>query len=93
MNPSLAAKSLILFGISLLFLVLLTQFESLLIGVPEAAERLLSAMLLILPGILGVELGALSLRRNEQKPGMAIVGITLNALSALFHRFVLMFAG
>ena len=93
MNPSLAAKSLVLFGVSLLFLLLLTLFESSLIGLQEAAERLLSAMLLILPGILGVVLGALSLRRNEQKPGMAMAGITLNALFALFHLFVLMFAG
>lgn len=93
MNPSLAAKSLVLFGASLLFLLLLTLFETWLIGLPEAAERLLSAMLLILPGILGVVLGALSLRRNEQKSVMAVAGIILNALFALFHMFVLMLAG
>ncbi len=93
MKWSLAAKSLSLFVVSVLVLTLLTLFESLLIDMSRAAERLLSAMLLILPGILGVVLGALSLRRNEQKPGMAIVGITLNALSALFHMFVLIFAG
>lgn len=93
MKWSLAAKSLSLFGVSVLVLTLLTLFESLLIDMSGAAERFLSVVLLILPGIAGVVFGILSLRRNEQKPGMAIVGITLNALFAVFHMFVLMFAG
>jgi uncharacterized membrane protein len=93
MNPSLAAKSLILFGISLLFLVLLTLFESLLIDMAGPAERILSVVLLILPGIAGVVFGALSLRRSETKTGMAIAGIILNVLFLMFHVFLLSFAG
>jgi uncharacterized protein YqhQ len=93
MKWSFAAKSLILFVISVLFLVFLTLFESSLIGMSDAAERILSAILLVLPGIVGVVFGVLSLRRNEMKPGIAIAGITLNALFALFHVFVLALAG
>lgn len=93
MNLSLAAKSLVLFGTSVFILILLTGFESALPGMPGAAERSLSAVLLILPATVGVVFGILSLRRNEMKTGMAIAGITLNALFVIFHAFVLSFAG
>lgn len=93
MKWSFAAKSLTLFVISIFFLVFLTLFESLLIGMSGTAERFLSATLLVLPGIVGIMFGALSLRRNEMKSGMAIAGITLNALFAMFHILVLSFAG
>jgi len=93
MKWSFAAKSLALFVTSALFLVFLTLFESLLLGMSGAAERFLSAALLVLPGIVGIVLGVLSLRRNEMKPAMAIAGIALNALFALFHILVLAFAG
>lgn len=93
MNLSLAAKSLVLFGISVFILILLTGFESALLGMPVLAERSLSAVLLILPATVGVVFGILSLRRNEMKTGMAIVGVALNALFAIFHILVLTFAG
>ena len=93
MKWSFAAKSLALFLISVLFLLFLTLFESSLIGMSGAAERFLSATLLVLPGIVGVVLGVLSLRRNEMKPAIAIAGIGLNALFALFSILVLTFAG
>lgn len=93
MNSSLAGKSLLLFGLSIVFLVLLTLFESSLLGLSDTAERFLSALLLIVPGIIGIVLGALSLQRKERKTGMAVAGILLNALFALFHLFVLSFAG
>lgn len=93
MNLSLAAKSLVLFGVSILFLLALTLFESALINLPDRTERLISALLLILPAVAGVVFGALSLRRKEMKTGAAIAGIILNALFALFHVFVLSFAG
>lgn len=93
MNLSLAAKSLVLFGVSILFLVVLTLFESSLVNLPDMAERLISAFLLIVPTVAGVLFGALSLRQKEMKTGTAITGILLNALFALFHIFVLSFAG
>jgi hypothetical protein len=93
MNSSLAVKSLLLFGLSIVFLMLLTLFESSLLGLSDTAERFLSALLLIVPGIIGIALGGLSLQRKERKTGMAVAGILLNALFALFHLFVLSFAG
>ena len=93
MTSSLAAKSLLLFGLSIVFLVLLTLFESSLLGVSDTTERVISAFLLVLPGIAGVVLGVLSIQRKEMKNGIAVAGILLNALFALFFTFVLSFAG
>ena len=93
MKSSLAAKSLMLFGLSIVFLVLLTVFESSLLGISDTIERVISALLLIVPGIAGVVLGVLSIQRKEMKNGIAVTGILLNALFALFFTFVLSFAG
>ena len=93
MKSSLAAKSLLLFGLSIVFLVLLTLFESSLGGISATTERVISAFLLVVPGIVGVVLGVLSIQRKELKNGIAVTGILLNALFALFFTFVLSFAG
>ncbi len=93
MTSSLAAKSLLLFGLSIVFLMLLTLFESSLVGISATTERVLSAFLLVVPGIVGVVLGVLSIQRKENKNGIAVTGILLNALFALFFTFVLSFAG
>jgi hypothetical protein len=53
----------------------------------------MSALLLIVPGLIGVILGATSLRRKELPRWVAILGILLNGLFVLFHTFVLSFAG
>ena len=90
---NLGAKSLALFAVSVLFLFLLTQFESSLLSLSMAAERILSLLLLVLPAIIGVVLGMLGVRAKEDKPWMAVLGIILNALFALFNFFVLSFAG
>jgi hypothetical protein len=75
------------------FLFLLTLFESSLSSLSLTVERILSALLLIVPGLIGVILGATSLRRKELPRWMAILGILLNGLFVLFHIFVLSFAG
>ena len=93
MNLSLGAKAIALFGLSVLFLVLLTLFESLLSGTSLTAEKAISALLLVLPGVIGVAFGILSIIRKESRLWMAILGILLNGLFALFHIFVLSFAG
>lgn len=93
MNLSLAAKSIAFFGLSILLLLLLTLFESLLSGMSLAAEKAISALLLVLPAVVGTALGILSITRKESKLWMAILGILLNALFALFHVFVISFAG
>src|SRR3990172_1025405 len=53
MNLSLGAKAIALFGLSVLFLVLLTLFEPSLSGMSLTAEKASSALLLILPGVIG----------------------------------------
>jgi len=93
MNLSLGAKAIALFGLSVLFLVLLTLFEPSLSGMSLTAEEAISALLLILPGVIGVAFGILSIFRKESRLWMAILGILLNGLFALFHIFVISFAG
>jgi hypothetical protein len=93
MKLTLAAKSIALFGLSVLFLMLLTLFESLLSGISLTAEKALSALLLVLPGLIGISFGVLSIAREESKRWMAIPGILLNGLFALFHILAISFAG
>ena len=93
MNMSLGAKSLALFAVSVLFLILITLFESSLSGMSLTAEKILSALLLVVPAVIGIVFGVLSINRKEANRWMAILGILLNALFALFHIFVISFAG
>jgi hypothetical protein len=93
MKFGLGLKSLALFLVSVLFLILLTLFESSLAGLSLAAERIISLLLLILPAIIGIVFGILSLVRKESRRWIGILGILLNALFALFHLFLLSFAG
>ena len=93
MSLSLGVKSIFLFVLSAIFLLLLTLLESSLSGLSLTAERILSFLLLVIPAVIGVLLGVMSLRRKESKPWLAIFGIMLNGLFALFHIFVISFAG
>ena len=93
MNLSLGMKSIVLFAASILFLVLLTLFESSLAGLSNTTERITSILLLILPGAIGVVFGGLGVVRKESKTWIAFIGILLNAMFLLFHLFVLSFAG
>jgi hypothetical protein len=93
MNLSLGAKSIALFVLSVLFLVLLTVFESSLSGLSLTAEKMISALLLVLPAMIGVVFGILSITRKEPRPWVAILGVLFNALFALFFIFLLSFAG
>lgn len=93
MNFSLGVKSLLLFVLSVIFLVLLTLFESSLTGLPAIAERIFSIVLLISPGVIGILLGVMGIIRKETRSWIAYLGILLNAIFALFHLFVLSFAG
>ena len=93
MKLSLSAKSLFLFLLSVVFLVLLTLFESSLAGLSLTAERTLSLLLLVVPAMIGTIFGVLSIARKESMSWLGIFGILLNALFALFHLFLLSFAG
>lgn len=93
MKLSLAMKSIALFGLSVLFLLLLTLFEASFSAISLTAEKAISALLLIMPGIIGAIFGILSIMRKESRLWMAILGVLLNALFALFFIFLLSFAG
>ena len=93
MKMNFGAKSLALFAVSVLFLFMLTLFESALLSLSMTAERVLSFLLLVLPAVIGVVLGVRGVRAREDRLWMPVLGILLNALFALFHLFVLSFAG
>jgi hypothetical protein len=86
-------KSLFLFVLSIVFLILLTLFETSLVGLAMTTERIISLFLLVLPGVIGVVYGALGIVRKEPKAWIAYLGILFNALFALFQLFVISFAG
>ena len=93
MRFTLGTGSLLLFGLSCVFLLLLTLFEGMFSGVSNTVERIISLVLLVLPGSVGVILGIVSLVRKEPQRWLAALGILLNTLFALFHAFVIAFAG
>jgi len=89
----LSQVSLFLFGASVVLLVALTLFESVLVGMSLGIERLVTFLLLILPAGIGAILGALSLLRKEGRIWLAVTGVVLNTLFALFHLMIVLFAG
>ena len=93
MKLSLGTKSLFIFLLSVLLLVLLTVFESSLTGLSVTAERTISFLLLVLPAIIGIGFGMMSIVRKESRRWIGILGILLNTLFAVFHLFLLSFAG
>ena len=93
MNVKLNTLSILFFFLSVVFLILLTQFESGLAGLSLTAERILSLLLLVVPALIGIVCGVLSILREESRRWLGILGTLLNALFALFHLFVLSFAG
>ena len=93
MKFKLGAISLVLFLLSVLFLTLMTLFESTLTGFSLTGERILSLLLLVVPAVIGVVCGLLSIARNESRTWVGILGTVLNGLFALFHLFLLSFAG
>jgi len=93
MNLSLGVKSILLFVLAIVFLVLLTLFETALVGLTITTERIISLLLLVLPGIVGVVYGVLGIVRKESRVWVAYLGIFLNALFALFQLLVISFAG
>jgi uncharacterized membrane protein len=93
MAVGLGMKSILLFVLSCIFLLVLTLFESLLSGLSLTTERIITALLLILPGLAGIIFGAMSVKRKESPRAVAILGIVLNGAFVLFHVFLLSFAG
>jgi hypothetical protein len=93
MKQSPAISSLILFGLSIALLVLWTLSESAFAGMSTPVERIITFVMLVLPAGVGAVLGMMSLIRREGRTGLAVAGIVLNALFALFHLMLVLFAG
>ena len=86
-------QSWLLFGVSVLLLIALTVFESALVGVSLTAQRVISFFALVVPAAIGALLSVISLARQEGNAWLAIIALLLNTLFALFHLFVILFAG
>lgn len=93
MKRSLAIVSLIIFGLSVLFLLVWTMSESAFVGMSAVAERVVTFALLVIPAAIGAIIGVMSLIRKEGLKGLAITGILLNTLFAAFHLLIVLFAG
>ena len=93
MKPSLGYQSLLWFLASLIILVLLTSFEGSLTGLSLATERLLTVILLIVPGLIGATLGAVGFKRRTKPLWAAFLGLVLNGLFVIFHLLLLSFVG
>ena len=93
MKWSFGAKSMIFFLLAVSFLILMTLFEASLANLSLRAEKIISLLLLVLPAVVGMVFGILSVTRKEPRPWLGVLGTVLNALFALFHLFLLSFAG
>lgn len=93
MKLNLTLGSWLLFGLSVVLWLLLTLFESMLVGMSLVVERLIAFLLLVLPAAIGVVLGTISLARREKRAWLAIAGILLNTLFGFFQLMVILFAG
>ena len=93
MKLTLGATSLVLFLLSVSFLLLLTLFEASLARLSLTAEKILSFFLLVMPAGIGAGFGLLSITRKESRTWLGILGALLNGLFGLFHLVLLAFAG
>jgi hypothetical protein len=93
MQSDYAKMSLLLFGLSIILLIAMTAFESALVGTSQGTQRIITFLTLVLPAVVGLVFGIMSISRKEGRAALAVTGIILNALFALFHLFILSFAG
>lgn len=93
MRLNLSGKSLLLFCISIVFLILFTLFESVLAGVSITVEQITIFLFLVLPATVGVVFGVMSLIRKEGRALWVLIITLLNTLFALFYVAVIIFAG
>ncbi len=93
MKRSFATISLVLFGLSVVFLILWTVSESVFAGMSTSAERIVTFAMLVLPAGIGAIVGIMSLLNREGRGWLAIIGIILNTLFALFHLALVLLAG
>jgi hypothetical protein len=90
---SLAGRSMALFGLCVLILVITTLTESAAGAMSLILQRVITLVGFVLPSTAGLVFGVLSLTRREGRPWLASAGIILNGLFAAFHLLIVLFAG
>lgn len=91
-RPNYGLPSCALFLVAVAVLIIIsTLFDSSLGQLSLTAQRWLGYLTLVLPALVGVVFGVLGLR--QRKKALAIVGLVLNTLFALYFALVLSFAG
>lgn len=93
MKLTLGVKSTLFFFFTILILAILSMFETYFVRMPITIERILSIVLLVVPGVIGIIYGLRGMMRKEPKVWIAVLGVLLNGLSVTFHIFLLSFAG
>jgi hypothetical protein len=93
MQSGYAKTSLYLFGLSIILLIAMTAFESALVGTSQGTQRIITFLTLVLPAMAGLVFGIISVSRKEGRTALAVTGIILNTLFAIFHLLILSFAG
>jgi hypothetical protein len=93
MTRTLAGKSLLFFIICFVIVVAHTLLDATIGSWSFGVQRLIIFLGIVLPAGIGVVLGVLSLVRKEGQTWLAILGIVLNSLFAIFHVFIILLAG
>jgi hypothetical protein len=93
MKPGFAQRSMLLFGLCVVILILLTLAESALGAMSWTFQRVITFLGFVLPAGIGCVFGVISLIRREGRPWLAAAGIVLNGLFAFFHFMIILFAG
>ena len=93
MIRSLAGKSLLFFAISLVFVIGQTLLDPTIGALSFDVQRWIIFLGIVLPAGVGTVLGVLGLVRKEGKVWLAVLGVILNTLFALFHVAIILFAG
>ncbi len=75
------------------FLLTGVVLDSVLASVPQAVQRILIVVLIVLPAAVGAVLSFLSLFRQPRRLFLSILSLLVNSLTALFFAFLASFAG
>jgi hypothetical protein len=92
-NLSFAVRSVLLFGLSVVLLIVYNLADSAIGVMPLIADRIIVVLAFIAPTVIGVLLGIRSIIRREGKTWLALAGILLNGLFAAFHLMIVLLAG
>lgn len=91
---SYGVASCAVFAITLLiFLATSTLFDPYLGSFSLDTQRWIGVVILVLPPVIGAVLGLIGVRQRAGSKALAVSGLCLNTLIALFFALVLFFAG